>query len=350
MSRVQESRLGWKEKLENSWHIDGLKVKTLDDIMEGISGDREKEPDCALGRSTPRGVLKRQIPILTYQGRSAEAAQAFLCRDGNPKSPRFDHLVAIERAGRAADGNYYNTRKRNIKHVVDPIDDLFLAVQKIPGISSPGVSDGGNELGIGKVKEAVKRHIRNGDIIACDVETDFAVIAGVSNWGGYALACALYILNSCEVHRRYPRKAIGPFRAPGEQNWTQALPSITKGKQKERRPASPLNASSILLPVLDPEQRDGPLETRLFLPQASVPTALVTPISGSNPLPSGCSSQSWDPPTPGRSWKKNVGHPGAAWSPERSLGHPRHGGGGLPFHGTHAQTIQKLVDITMAQG
>lgn len=34
---------------------------------------------------------------------------------------------------------------------------------------------------------------------------------------------------------------------------------------------------------------------------------------------------------PGR---KNVGHPGAAWSPERSLGHPRHGGGraALPWH------------------
>lgn len=51
---------------------------------------------------------------------------------------RFDHLVAIERAGRAADGNYYNVRKANIKHLVDPIDDLFLAAQKIPGISSVG--------------------------------------------------------------------------------------------------------------------------------------------------------------------------------------------------------------------
>lgn len=31
---------------------------------------------------------------------------------------------------------------------------------------------------MGKVKEAVKRHIRNGDVIACDVEADFAVITG----------------------------------------------------------------------------------------------------------------------------------------------------------------------------
>ncbi|KAL6064747.1 hypothetical protein STEG23_024829, partial [Scotinomys teguina] len=180
------------------------------------------------------GVLKTPIPILTYQGGSVEDAQAFLCKDGDLKSPRFDHLVAIERAGRAADGNYYNARKVNIKHLVDPVDDLFLAAQKIPGISSTGVGDGGNELGMGKVKEAVKKYIRNGDVIACDVEADFAVIAGVSNWGGYALACALYILNSCEVHERYLRRSIGPSKVPGEQSWTQALPSVTKEEKMLR--------------------------------------------------------------------------------------------------------------------
>ncbi|XP_052594742.1 D-glutamate cyclase, mitochondrial isoform X3 [Peromyscus californicus insignis] len=180
------------------------------------------------------GVLKIPIPTLTYQSGSMEDAQAFLCKDGDPKSPRFDHLVAIERAGRAADGNYYNARKMNIKHLVDPIDDLFLAAQKIPGISSTGVGDGGNELGMGKVKEAVKKYIRNGDVIACDVEADFAIIAGVSNWGGYALACALYILNSCEVHERYLRRATGPSRVPGEQSWTQALPSVTKEEKMLR--------------------------------------------------------------------------------------------------------------------
>lgn len=175
-----------------------------------------------------QGVLKAPLPILTYQGGSAGAAQAFLCEESDPKSPRFHHLVAIERAGRAADGSYYNARKMRIGHLVDPIDDLFLAAQNIPGISSTGVGDGGNELGMGKVKEAVKSHIRNGDVIACDVEADFAVIAGVSNWGGYALACALYILNSCAVHGRYLRKATGPPHTPGEPHWLEALPSVAK--------------------------------------------------------------------------------------------------------------------------
>ncbi|XP_053458306.1 D-glutamate cyclase, mitochondrial isoform X2 [Nycticebus coucang] len=189
-----------------------------------------------------QGVLKTQVPLLTYKGGSMEVAQEFLCKDGDPKSPRFDHLVAIERAGRAADGNYYNARKMNIKHLVDPVDDLFLAAKKIPRISSTGVGDGGNELGMGKVKEAVKRHIRNGDVIACDVEADFAVIAGVSNWGGYALACALYILNSCEVHRCYLRKAIGSSGAPQDQSWTQALPSVTKVIKNVEHPGAAQSA------------------------------------------------------------------------------------------------------------
>lgn len=36
---------------------------------------------------------------------------------------RFDHLVVIERTGRAADGSHYNARKMNFKHLVNPIDD-----------------------------------------------------------------------------------------------------------------------------------------------------------------------------------------------------------------------------------
>lgn len=46
--------------------------------------------------------------------------------------------MAIERSGRASDGNYYNMRMINIKHLVDPIDDLFIAASSIPGISTTG--------------------------------------------------------------------------------------------------------------------------------------------------------------------------------------------------------------------
>lgn len=51
---------------------------------------------------------------------------------------RFDHLVAIERSGRAADGNYYNMRGVNIRHLVDSIDDLFTTASTIEGITTTG--------------------------------------------------------------------------------------------------------------------------------------------------------------------------------------------------------------------
>lgn len=46
--------------------------------------------------------------------------------------------MAIERSGRAEDGNYYNMRGVNLKHLVDPIDDLFVAAKDIPGIATTG--------------------------------------------------------------------------------------------------------------------------------------------------------------------------------------------------------------------
>ncbi|NWX81412.1 GLUCM protein, partial [Nothoprocta pentlandii] len=174
------------------------------------------------------GILKRPVPLLSYQKESTDSALMFLCENGNRGRPRFDHLIAIERAGMAADGNYYNARKVNIKHLVDPIDELFLAAKTISGVATTGVGDGGNELGMGKVKDAVKKYIKNGDVIACDVEADFTIVAGVSNWGGYAIACALCVLSTCEIHDRYLRKGVGFPQLSKKMVWLAALPSVPK--------------------------------------------------------------------------------------------------------------------------
>ncbi|XP_040189874.1 D-glutamate cyclase, mitochondrial isoform X2 [Rana temporaria] len=179
-------------------------------------------------KAVEQGVLKTPVPLLSYKADAPDSALKFLCGSEDPALPRFDHLVAIERAGRAKDGNYYNARKINIKHLVDPIDDLFEAAQNIRGISTTGIGDGGNELGTGKVKELVKKHIPNGDTIACDVAADFVVIAGVSNWGGYAVSCALYLLNTCEIHERYLRRAVGFPRLSERESWVSSLPSVSK--------------------------------------------------------------------------------------------------------------------------
>uniref|UniRef100_A0AAR2KEH8 D-glutamate cyclase, mitochondrial n=1 Tax=Pygocentrus nattereri TaxID=42514 RepID=A0AAR2KEH8_PYGNA len=179
-----------------------------------------------------RGVIKSAVPMMSFDSSGPDSALRFLCHDGDPSKPRYDHLVAIERSGRASDGNYYNMRGVNIKHLVDPIDDLFITASAVPGITTTGIGDGGNELGMGKLKKAVKAYMPNGSLIACDVAADFAITAGVSNWGGYAVACALYILNLCSIHRRYVQKGLGLLPTPEQHSlWAASLPSVAKEEE-----------------------------------------------------------------------------------------------------------------------
>merc|ERR1711971_1234648 len=56
-----------------------------------------------------------------------------------------------------------------------------------------GIGDGGNEVGMGKVRDKVEQNIQNGIDIACNVETQFLIAAGVSNWGAEALALGLHM-------------------------------------------------------------------------------------------------------------------------------------------------------------
>ena len=72
-----------------------------------------------------------------------------------------------------------------------------------------GIGDGGNELRMGRVQEKVQQFITNGPEIACTVPADYTITAGVSNWGGWAIAAGLYVLQACPIHDRYLRRAVG---------------------------------------------------------------------------------------------------------------------------------------------
>lgn len=62
------------------------------------------------------------------------------------------------------------------------------------------------------------------------VQVGFTVslFAGVSNWGGYAIACALHVLRCCDTHERFLRRALGRPRPPSQRPWLPALPSVPK--------------------------------------------------------------------------------------------------------------------------
>ncbi|KAL6061411.1 D-glutamate cyclase [Balamuthia mandrillaris] len=121
---------------------------------------------------------------------------------------KFDHLIAIERVGAAKDGLYHNMRGLDISAYTAPIDHLFQQAYALSKsnqdsaatvITTTGIGDGGNEIGMGKVMSLVERHVPRGETIACATATDNLIVTGVSNWGGYALAAALALFHREET-------------------------------------------------------------------------------------------------------------------------------------------------------
>jgi len=84
----------------------------------------------------------------------------------------------------------------------NPVPESLLEEAKRRGVPSIGIGDGGNEIGMGKIKETVKKVVPYGlecscgcgKGIAADFETDILVVATVSNWGAHAIIAALSLL------------------------------------------------------------------------------------------------------------------------------------------------------------
>jgi hypothetical protein len=147
---------------------------------------------------------------------------------------RPTHLVAIERPGRNRAGDYLNMRGESVAAWNAPIDELFVVagsestarteggLKKVRADSgsadSPrrkgrrpvtvGIGDGGNEIGMGRVRTRLARLDALRARIATVVPVDHLVVAGVSNWGGYGVVAALGrltgldLLHTPELERR----------------------------------------------------------------------------------------------------------------------------------------------------
>lgn len=117
--------------------------------------------------------------------KAAAQAAARLLDELAPKA-----LVAIERPGAGADGEYHGGGGFTISSFTAKTDVLF-AMARERGIPTIGIGDLGNELGMGGVADEVRRHVPLGDVIAAHLPADVAVIANISNWGAYAVAACL---------------------------------------------------------------------------------------------------------------------------------------------------------------
>lgn len=128
-------------------------------------------------------ALERVGPCHTVKSLAEQA------RPGWPPTARFESLVT-----EACRDRPHNMRGDDLSAHTAPLHGLFeLARTACPLVRTIGIGDGGNEIGMGQVpwEDLVRR--LSGDQTArvpCRIAADATILAGVSNWGGYALAAA----------------------------------------------------------------------------------------------------------------------------------------------------------------
>jgi hypothetical protein len=101
------------------------------------------------------------------------------------------HAISIERCGRSLDGAPRNMRGLDISSYTAPLDELFTAGPW----ETIAIGDGGNEIGMGSLpRELIAQAVDHGETIACVTPARHLIVAGVSNWGAYALLGSLAAL------------------------------------------------------------------------------------------------------------------------------------------------------------
>jgi hypothetical protein len=187
---------------------------------------------CGLRKSVPLITLPSPAEAGTMSG--ADYRQWFAERAGP-----LTHLIALERVGlshtpetlqaqgAASDAiarfrkevpaehwdRCHTMRGRDITMTMSPAQRLFEApaAESAPsplplspaagergrgeGVTTIGIGDGGNEIGMGKIPwDIIRRNIPGGAVVACRVATDLLIVCGISNWGAYGLAAGVRLL------------------------------------------------------------------------------------------------------------------------------------------------------------
>jgi hypothetical protein len=142
-------------------------------------------------------AMPRYTSIAVVEGGKIDDAEArahaeALIADLIPKA-----VVSVERSGLTKDGTYRNARGEDYSEGRARLDHIVLAASK-RNIPTIGIGDGGNEIGMGAIPDAVAAHIPHGDVLCSEIATDVLFPVGVSNWGCYAVTAALAIMTGNE--------------------------------------------------------------------------------------------------------------------------------------------------------
>ncbi len=100
------------------------------------------------------------------------------------------HVITLERPGKAQDGHYHNMRGLVID---DMLADTTIIIEeaKKRGVTTISVGDGGNEIGMGALSDAIEANVPHGEEICARECAQVPVVSGVSNWWGWGISALL---------------------------------------------------------------------------------------------------------------------------------------------------------------
>jgi hypothetical protein len=192
----------------------------------------------------PQPVAANQMATAQMDTTAESWQSAFL---QNEMRQNLTHLIAIERVGpshtaeslarqpRSAEYPLqrfidrvpiehrdccHNMRGDNIDRFAGDMHSIFEQIADVqPHIKTIGIGDGANEIGMGAVPwEELERRLSGEQSarVPCRIATDWNIVAGTSNWGGYALAAAVALL-------RGQVSAVAPFDSRQQQMVLEAM-------------------------------------------------------------------------------------------------------------------------------
>lgn len=128
---------------------------------------------------------------------------------------RFEAAVALSQRDHC-----HNMRGEVIDEFAGDLHRLFEDAARFhPAVTTIGIGDGGNEIGMGAIPwEELERRLSGEQAgrIPCRVPCDWNIVAGTSNWGAYALAASVLWL-------RGQAELLQPFTVAREQRVLEAV-------------------------------------------------------------------------------------------------------------------------------
>lgn len=162
-------------------------------FVAGDSQDATKSWRAEFLRNESRHDLTHLVAIERVGPSHTAESLARQSRNGEVPLERFNERVPAEHRNCC-----HNMRGENIDRFAGDLHCLFEEVTALlPSVKTIGIGDGANEIGMGAIPwEELERRLSGEQSarVPCRIATDWNIVAGTSNWGGYALAAAVALL------------------------------------------------------------------------------------------------------------------------------------------------------------